>query len=153
MYVLNIRSPPVVAVLLHGKNFCAATWEPTIKHLVAAGYRVIASDQIGFCKSSKPAAYQFTFKQLAGNTLQCSFAPDVANALVSHCRIDNGVRDRAMAHKGLQRSRIDPAGRQGVPSSMAQHVRMDREWQLSKLAKAFNQLLRAVDGKGRLALG
>src|SRR5436305_218186 len=46
------------AVLLHGKNFCAATWEPTIKHLVAAGYRVIAPDQIGFCKSSKPAAYQ-----------------------------------------------------------------------------------------------
>src|SRR5436190_19495628 len=43
------------AVLLHGKNFCAATWEPTIKHLVAAGYRVIAPDQIGFCKSSKPA--------------------------------------------------------------------------------------------------
>jgi pimeloyl-ACP methyl ester carboxylesterase len=29
---------------------------------------VIAPDQIGFCKSSKPAAYQFTFKQLAGNT-------------------------------------------------------------------------------------
>jgi pimeloyl-ACP methyl ester carboxylesterase len=56
------------AVLLHGKNFCAATWEPTIKDLVAAGYRVIAPDQIGFCKSSKPSAYQFTFKQLAGNT-------------------------------------------------------------------------------------
>jgi pimeloyl-ACP methyl ester carboxylesterase len=56
------------AVLLHGKNFCAATWEPTIKDLVAAGYRVIAPDQIGFCKSSKPAAYQFTFRQLAGNT-------------------------------------------------------------------------------------
>src|ERR1700710_3010103 len=56
------------AVLLHGKNFCAATWEPTIKDLAAAGYRVIAPDQIGFCKSSKPAAYQFSFKQLAGNT-------------------------------------------------------------------------------------
>jgi pimeloyl-ACP methyl ester carboxylesterase len=56
------------AVLLHGKNFCAATWEPTIKDLVAAGYRVIAPDQIGFCKSSKPAAYQFTFRQLAENT-------------------------------------------------------------------------------------
>ena len=56
------------AVLLHGKNFCAATWEPTIKDLVAAGYRVIAPDQIGFCKSSKPGAYQFTFRQLAGNT-------------------------------------------------------------------------------------
>jgi pimeloyl-ACP methyl ester carboxylesterase len=62
------RANGQTAVLLHGKNFCAATWEPTIKDLVAAGYRVIAPDQIGFCKSSKPTAYQFTFKQLAGNT-------------------------------------------------------------------------------------
>ena len=30
------------AVLLHGKNFCAATWEPTIQRLSDAGYRVIA---------------------------------------------------------------------------------------------------------------
>jgi pimeloyl-ACP methyl ester carboxylesterase len=56
------------AVLLHGKNFCAATWESTIRALTGAGYRVIAPDQIGFCKSSKPAAYQFTFRQLAQNT-------------------------------------------------------------------------------------
>jgi hypothetical protein len=56
------------AVLLHGKNFCGATGEPNIKDLVAAGYRVIAPDQVGFCKSSKPTAYQFTFKELAGNT-------------------------------------------------------------------------------------
>jgi pimeloyl-ACP methyl ester carboxylesterase len=56
------------AVLLHGKNFCAATWDTTIKALSADGYRVIAPDQIGFCKSSKPAAYQFTFRQLAQNT-------------------------------------------------------------------------------------
>jgi len=55
-------------VLLHGKNFCAATWESQIRALNAAGYRVIAPDQIGFCKSSKPAAYQFTFRQLAENT-------------------------------------------------------------------------------------
>ena len=57
-----------VAVLLHGKNFCAATWETTIGTLVKAGYRVIAPDQIGFCKSSKPTQYQFSFQQLAGNT-------------------------------------------------------------------------------------
>jgi len=57
-----------VAVLLHGKNFCAATWQATISTLVDAGYRVIAPDQIGFCKSSKPAQYQFSFQQLAGNT-------------------------------------------------------------------------------------
>ena len=56
------------AVLLHGKNFCAATWQATIHVLSDAGYRVIAPDQIGFCKSSKPAYYQFTFQQLAGNT-------------------------------------------------------------------------------------
>jgi pimeloyl-ACP methyl ester carboxylesterase len=55
-------------VLFHGKNFCAATWQDTIAALVAAGYRVIAVDQIGFCKSTKPAHYQFTFQQLAGNT-------------------------------------------------------------------------------------
>ena len=56
------------AVLLHGKNFCGATWEATIVALTSAGYRVIAPDQIGFCKSSKPAHYQYTFQQLADNT-------------------------------------------------------------------------------------
>lgn len=55
-------------LLLHGKNFCAASWEGTIAALTAAGYRVIAPDQIGFCKSTKPAHYQFTFEQLAANT-------------------------------------------------------------------------------------
>jgi pimeloyl-ACP methyl ester carboxylesterase len=56
------------AVLLHGKNFCAATWESTIHALADHGFRVIAMDQIGFCKSTKPDGYQFTFQQLAINT-------------------------------------------------------------------------------------
>lgn len=56
------------AVLLHGKNFCAATWHTTIDALAAAGYRVIAPDQIGFCKSTKPERYQYSFQQLALNT-------------------------------------------------------------------------------------
>lgn len=55
-------------VLLHGKNFCAATWEQTIAALSKAGYRVIAPDQIGFCASTKPQGYQFSFNQLAQNT-------------------------------------------------------------------------------------
>jgi pimeloyl-ACP methyl ester carboxylesterase len=55
-------------VLLHGKNFCAATWEGSIQALVGAGYRVIAPDQIGWCKSTKPEHYQYTFEQLAANT-------------------------------------------------------------------------------------
>jgi pimeloyl-ACP methyl ester carboxylesterase len=56
------------AVLLHGKNFCGATWEQTITELTKAGYRVVAPDQIGFCASSKPEHYQYTFQQLAANT-------------------------------------------------------------------------------------
>jgi len=56
------------ALLLHGKNFSAAYWAPTIRVLADAGFRVIAPDQIGFGKSSKPARYQFTFEQLVANT-------------------------------------------------------------------------------------
>ena len=55
-------------VLLHGKNVTAATWESQIKALTKAGYRVIAPDQIGFGKSSKPAMYQYSLAQLAANT-------------------------------------------------------------------------------------
>jgi pimeloyl-ACP methyl ester carboxylesterase len=55
-------------VLLHGKNFCAATWRQTIETLVATGYRVLAPDQTGFCKSTKPGHYQYSFQQLARNT-------------------------------------------------------------------------------------
>ncbi|MGF6150624.1 alpha/beta fold hydrolase [Pseudomonas fluorescens] len=55
-------------VLMHGKNFCGATWDSSIKALSDAGYRVIAPDQIGFCTSSKPENYQYSFQQLASNT-------------------------------------------------------------------------------------
>ena len=69
-------------VLLHGKNFCSATWEGTIKSLVEAGFRVIAPDQIGFCKSSKPAGYQFTFQQLAGNTRALLASLGIEHAII-----------------------------------------------------------------------
>jgi hypothetical protein len=36
------------------------TGEPTIRELLREGFRVIAPDQIGFGKSSKPHYYQFT---------------------------------------------------------------------------------------------
>lgn len=55
-------------VLLHGKNFSGAYWQPTIEALSAAGFRVIAPDQIGFGKSSKPEHFQFTFQVLADTT-------------------------------------------------------------------------------------
>lgn len=72
MGYLDVSDPSApskgVVVLMHGKNFCAATWDDTIKVLVKAHYRVIAPDQIGFCSSSKPQHYQYTFQQLAANT-------------------------------------------------------------------------------------
>jgi pimeloyl-ACP methyl ester carboxylesterase len=68
MDVMPAKPNGQTAVLLHGKNFCAATWRATIAFLSQAGYRVIAPDQIGFCKSSKPGHYQFSFQQLAANT-------------------------------------------------------------------------------------
>jgi len=69
-------------VLLHGKNFCAATFEGQIRTLTAAGFRVIAPDQIGFCKSSKPDGYQFSFHQLAYNTHELMEAAGVEKAVV-----------------------------------------------------------------------
>lgn len=55
-------------VLLHGKNFCGATWEGTAGALLVAGYRVVIPDQLGFCKSSKPDSAQYTFAMMADAT-------------------------------------------------------------------------------------
>ena len=55
-------------VLFHGKNFNGAYWKTTIKALTSKGYQVIAPDQIGFGKSSKPDHFQYSFQELAKNT-------------------------------------------------------------------------------------
>jgi pimeloyl-ACP methyl ester carboxylesterase len=55
-------------LLLHGRNFPSSYWEPTIKALAAAGYRVVVPDQVGFGKSSKPLA-QVSFDSMARHTL------------------------------------------------------------------------------------
>ncbi len=69
-------------LLMHGKNFCAATWEATIAVLSQNGYRVIAPDQIGFCSSSKPEGYQFSFAQLAHNTQELLQSLDIDKVTV-----------------------------------------------------------------------
>lgn len=49
-----------VVVMFHGKNFASDYWAPSIAALSQAGYRVIAIDQVGFGKSSKPdMTYRF----------------------------------------------------------------------------------------------
>jgi pimeloyl-ACP methyl ester carboxylesterase len=54
-------------LLLHGRNFPSSYWQAAIDKLAGAGYRVVAPDQIGFNKSSKPA-FDLHFDQLARNT-------------------------------------------------------------------------------------
>jgi pimeloyl-ACP methyl ester carboxylesterase len=56
-------------VLFHGKNFGANYWANTLKALSAQGYRVVAPDQIGFGKSTKPE-FRYSFAMLADNTLR-----------------------------------------------------------------------------------
>lgn len=55
-------------VLLSGASFCAAAWGRTLGALSSDGFRAIAPDELGFCKSSKPVNYQYSFEQLAINT-------------------------------------------------------------------------------------
>ena len=69
-------------VLMHGKNFCGATWAGTTKALSDAGYRVVVPDQIGFCKSTKPQHYQYTFQQLADNTRKLLASIGVKKAII-----------------------------------------------------------------------
>lgn len=69
-------------VLMHGKNFCGATWETTIAALEGSGYRVVVPDQVGFCTSTKPAYYQYSFQQLAYNTRALLQQLGVSRAIV-----------------------------------------------------------------------
>jgi pimeloyl-ACP methyl ester carboxylesterase len=57
------------ALLFHGRNFPASYWKDVIAGLAADGYRVIATDQIGFGKSSKPDL-PANLDQFARNTLK-----------------------------------------------------------------------------------
>jgi len=82
MDVAPIKPNGKTIVLLHGKNFCAATWEGSIRTLTQAGYRIIAPDQIGWCKSTKPEHYQFTFEQLAANTNALLKSLGIARAII-----------------------------------------------------------------------
>lgn len=69
-------------LLLHGKNFNAAYWEQTITELNRKGYRVIAPDQVGFGKSTKPQNYQYSFQQLALNTKSILDSLKIAKVIV-----------------------------------------------------------------------
>jgi len=54
-------------LLLHGKNFSGFYWERVMTVLAGAGYRVIAPDQLGFGRSSRPDLH-YSFHLLAAST-------------------------------------------------------------------------------------
>ena len=56
-------------LLMHGKNFGSDYWSKTIRALSNYGYRVVAPDQLGFGKSSKPEL-RYSFAMLGEHTLQ-----------------------------------------------------------------------------------
>lgn len=68
-------------VLLHGKNFGADYWANTLRAMSSYGYRVIAPDQIGFGRSSKPEI-RYTFTMLAENTARLLDHLKVGRAVV-----------------------------------------------------------------------
>jgi len=89
-------------VLLHGKNFNGAYFGQVIADLAAAGYRVVTPDQVGFGKSSKPANYQYSFAQLADNTV----------ALLDELNIDKAhVLGHSMGGMLATRFALDHSGR------------------------------------------
>jgi pimeloyl-ACP methyl ester carboxylesterase len=91
-------------VLLHGKNFHAGTWAATLSSLQREGFRVVAPDQIGFGKSSKPERYQFSFVQLAANTRALLASLGVERSVV----VGHSMGDYAALGK-LTRDRIPGA--------------------------------------------
>ncbi len=71
-------------VLLHGRNFPSSYWAPVIRMLSDAGYRVVAPDQVGFGKSSKPSG-DLHFDDLARNTIALLDKLGIARAdVVAH---------------------------------------------------------------------
>jgi len=55
-------------LLMHGRNFPASYWEPTIKALAEAGCRVIAPDQINLGKCYKLGDVPVSFDAMAEHT-------------------------------------------------------------------------------------
>lgn len=78
----NVTANGQVAVMFHGKNFCGPTWIQTITNMTAHGYRVVAVEQVGFCKSSKPETYQFSLQQYALSTSSLLNALNIYNVTI-----------------------------------------------------------------------
>ncbi len=69
-------------LLFHGKNFNGAYFGQTMQTLLEDGFNVLAPDQVGFGKSTKPDYYHYTFQQLAKNTKSLVDSLDIDQTVV-----------------------------------------------------------------------
>jgi pimeloyl-ACP methyl ester carboxylesterase len=132
------------AVLLHGRNFCAATWEETIAKLSAAGFRVIAPDQIGFCKSTKPVGYQFSIQQLASNTHALIASLGVTRATVIGHSFGGmmGIRTALMFPDAVERLvLVNPIGLEDWQAEGVPFIDLDKQLAIEK-ATTFDSVKR-----------
>ncbi|BDA82719.1 hydrolase [Aureimonas sp. SA4125] len=135
------------AVLLHGKNFCGATFKSQIEALTGAGYRVIAPDQIGFCKSSKPMGYQYGFHQLAANTHALLAKLTVASPIVVGHSMGGMLAARYALMYGSETSGlvlVNPIGLEdwrakGVPESTIDQLFAEEKQSSAESMKAYQQ--------------
>jgi pimeloyl-ACP methyl ester carboxylesterase len=132
------------AVLLHGRNFCAATWEKTIAFLSKAGFRVIAPDQIGFCKSTKPLGYQFSIQQLATNTNALLTSLGVSRPIIIGHSLGGmtAMRYALMFPEALERMvLVNPIGLEDWQAAGVRFIDLDKALEIEK-ATTFDSIKR-----------
>ena len=109
----NRSVPKDTITLLHGKNFCGATWEQSARVLSNNGYRVIIPDQVGFCKSSKLKQYQFSLRQLALNINSLLSSLNISSSIILGHSMGGMISTRYALNFPTQTSRlvlVDPLG-------------------------------------------
>lgn len=120
------------ALLLHGKNFCGATWDSAIAALTGAGWRVVVPDQIGFCKSTKPDGFQFSFDGLAADTAGLLDALEIERAAVVGHSMGGMLAARfALAYPGRAEHlvMVNPIGLEDVRAEGVPYASIDQLYQ------------------------
>ena len=72
-----------------------------------------------------------------------SIPPKVLEAVGRHFGVPDGVLDVLVPEVVLQGARVVAIVGELEPTSMAQHVRVDREWHLGSLADALDEAMEA----------
>ncbi|KAK3341981.1 hypothetical protein B0T25DRAFT_574297 [Lasiosphaeria hispida] len=68
------KDAPKTAVLLHGRNFCATTWQETASNLSAAGYRQLALNTHNLLTALAPNTTATVIGRSLGGMLAARYA-------------------------------------------------------------------------------